>query len=102
MTKNLDAKTLYELNAKYHRHCYSSVTNAKMLERSKERFRKATEYEETEKIIPTRGRPRKRTMHGEASGVSTKLLRSGCTTYDKNLCIICQRIINLSCIKYQA
>ena len=67
------------------------MTNTRILDIAKERFRKASSSQETEEILPTRGRLRRRIIQEESSGINSKLLRSWWMPYDKNLCIICQK-----------
>ena len=89
--KDLNAEQLIRLKVKYHRECYSSVTNKTLLRRAKERYDKAIQSKNAEQITPKRGRPIKRILEDQSPEISQKLLRSGNYKYDKRLCIICQK-----------
>jgi hypothetical protein len=89
--KHFRAEQLIQLKVKYHRQCYSSVTQKTSLRRAKERYSKATQSKNAEQITPKQGRPRKRISEDQSPEISQKLLRSGNYKYDKRLCIICQK-----------
>ena len=89
--KDFNAEQLIRLKVKYHRECYSSVTNKTFLRRAKERYDKAIPSKNVEQITPKRGRPRKTVLEDQSPEISQKLLRSANYKYDKCLCIICQR-----------
>ena len=61
--KDFNAEQLRGLKVKYHRECYSSVTNKTFLRRAKERYDKEIQSKNAEQITPKRGRPRKRVYY---------------------------------------
>ena len=89
--KDFNAEQLIRLKVKYHRECYSSVTNKTLLRRAKERYDKAIKSKNAEQITPKRGRPKKRVLEDQSPEISQKLLQSANYKYDKRLCIICQK-----------
>ena len=68
--KDLNAEQLIGLKLKYHKECYSLVTNKTLLRRAKEKYDKAIQSKNAEQITPKRGRPIKRVLEDQSPEIA--------------------------------
>ena len=88
-TANYTAEKPINDNARYHKKCYANFANTSKAERARKRFSDSIKSGASSLIKRKAGRP-------SASGITVTneealMTRSKAITYDKTLCIICQR-----------